>query len=57
MIVQHWTSINIVSVKPLGITSVFHRHLNLEKRKISEFHDFEIKHLMILIHILLHFIP
>lgn len=33
MIVQHWASINIVSVKTLGITSVFLRHLNSEKRK------------------------
>ena len=33
MIVQHWTPINMVSVKTLGITSVFQRHLNSEKRK------------------------
>ena len=32
MIVQHWASINIVSVKPLGITSVSQSHLNSEKK-------------------------
>ena len=45
MIVHHWASIiNIVSVKPLRITSVSQRHLNSEKKisiiSINQLNDF-----------------